>query len=139
MPASEDLPSDEEVPQGTERILVIDDEATVARMHGRLLESLGYAVTVETSPLEALTTFSANPQAFDLVVTDMTMPKMNGTALTERLLGIRSDIPVILCTGFSELVNETKAIDLGVKAFAMKPLMRRSMASLVRKVLSGAT
>ncbi len=124
-----------EVPLGTERILLVDDEAMVARMQERLLESLGYSVTVETEPFRAVQIFTADPRAFDLVLTDMTMPKMNGATLTQHLLAIRQDIPVILCTGFSELINEKKAMAIGIKAFAMKPLMRRSIATLVRKVL----
>jgi len=123
------------IPMGTERILLIDDEALVARMQARLLESLGYTVREETDPLQALTLFASAPESYDLVFTDMTMPKMNGASLTEEILKIRPDIPVILCTGFSELVNEAKARALGVKAFAMKPLIRKSIAEIVRKAL----
>ena len=121
---------------GTERILLVDDEVLVARMHGRLLSSLGYTVTVETDPLHALATFTADPAAYDLVITDMTMPGMNGAGLTRHILGIRADMPVILCTGFSELINATKALAVGVKAFAMKPLVRKSIAEIVRKALA---
>lgn len=141
LPQIADLPTEKavsrsnEIPLGAERIFLIDDEAMVARMQERLLGSLGYSVTVETDPLQALQVFAADPQAFDLVLTDMTMPKMNGAVLTQQLLAVRGDIPVILCTGFSELINETKALAIGVRAFAMKPLVRRSIATLVRKVL----
>jgi signal transduction histidine kinase len=124
-----------EIPMGTERILLIDDEALVARMQGRLLESLGYTVTHETDPLKALQLFTTAPNEFDLVLTDMTMPRMNGATLTQNILSIRPDIPVVLCTGFSELVNEAEARALGFKAFAMKPLVRKSIAGIVRSAL----
>jgi signal transduction histidine kinase len=127
--------SNHNIPTGTERILLVDDEALVARMQGRLLESLGYTLTVETDPLHALATFTTDPSSFDLIITDMTMPRMNGANFTQHILRIRADMPVILCTGFSELVNEAKAMAIGVKCFAMKPLVRRSIAEIVRKAL----
>ncbi len=127
--------SNEEIPMGTERILLVDDEALVARMEAMLLESLGYTVTTETDPMRALQLFTTNPKEYDLILTDMTMPKMNGATLTQKILALRPDMPIILCTGFSELVNETKARSLGVKAFAMKPLVRKSIAEIVRKAL----
>ncbi|EKD34774.1 MAG: multi-sensor hybrid histidine kinase [uncultured bacterium] len=135
IPANQTIQYSQELPMGTERILLVDDEVLIARMQGRLLSSLGYTVTVETDPLHALATFAANPAAYDLVVTDMTMPGMNGAGLTRHILGIRADMPVILCTGFSELINETKALAIGVKTFAMKPLVRKSIAKIVRKAL----
>jgi signal transduction histidine kinase len=128
---------DGEIPMGTEKILLVEDEALVARMQGRLLESLGYTVTLETDPLRALQLFSAAPDSYDLVLTDMTMPRMNGASLIQNILNIRPEIPVILCTGFSEMVNEAKARALGVKAFVMKPLARKSIAKLVRTTLDG--
>lgn len=135
LPAKKTITYSKEIPLGTERVLLVDDEAMVARMQGRLLESLGYIVTVKTDPFQALETFTDVPQDFDVILTDMTMPRMNGAVLAQHLLQIRDDIPIILCTGFSELINETKAMAIGVRAFAMKPLMRRSIAVLVRKVL----
>lgn len=125
----------EEIRMGSERILLVDDETLVARMQAELLESLGYSVTPETDPLRALQIFIADPKAYDLIFTDMTMPGMNGADLTKKILAVRSGIPIILCTGFSELVNEDKARSLGVKAFAMKPLVRKSIATIVRKAL----
>jgi signal transduction histidine kinase len=122
-------------PTGNERILLIDDEILVAEMQARLLESLGYSVNHETDPLKALQSFSEDPKAYDLVLTDMTMPKMNGATLIQKIHEIQPTIPVILCTGFSELVNEAKARSLGVKAFAMKPLSRNSIAEIIRKAL----
>jgi CheY-like chemotaxis protein len=123
-----------ETPTGTERILVIDDEAALAKVEQRLLESLGYQVTSSTSPFEALQLVSAQPRRYDLVLTDMTMPGMNGAELTRRLLRIRADIPVILCTGFSEMMNEKKARALGIRDYVMKPLIRRDIARAIRRV-----
>ena len=99
----EDTP---EVPKGNETILVIDDELAIADMTGRLLEQLGYRTTVMTSSVGALDLFRAAPQRFDLVVTDMTMPVLTGKKLTAELLQIRSDLPVILNTGYSRQIDK---------------------------------
>ncbi len=85
--------------------------------------------------MEALELFRADPDRFDLVVTDMTMPKMMGDQLAREFMKVRPDIPIILCTGFSPKISEKQAKDIGIKAFAMKPLVRRDMANIVRKVL----
>ncbi len=130
---SEELP--EELRGGDERILIVDDEPQVAEMQARLLASLGYQVTHHSQPLQAMERFRDAPQDFDLIITDMTMPKMHGADLAREVMRIRPDMPVILCTGFSELVNEDKARALGIKAFAMKPLARKSIAALIRRVL----
>ena len=130
---SEELP--EELRGGDERILVVDDEPQVAEMQARLLASLGYRVIHDSQPLHAMERFRDAPQDFDLIITDMTMPKMNGADLAQGVMRIRPDIPVILCTGFSELVDEDRARSLGIKAFAMKPLARKSIAALIRRVL----
>lgn len=124
------------IPMGTERILLVDDEPQVAKMQAELLESLGYTVSYETDPLRALQLLKANPTGYDLIFTDMTMPRMNGAALTQEMLVIRPEIPIILCTGFSELINEAKARSIGAKAFAMKPLVRKSIAEIVRNALN---
>ena len=134
----EGLQADEEyemeTPTGTERILVLDDEPALAKVEQRLLESLGYRVTSITSPFEALQLVSAQPRRYDLVLTDMTMPGMNGAELTRRLLRIRADMPVILCTGFSEMMNENKARALGIRDYVLKPLIRRDIARALRRV-----
>ena len=123
-----------ETPTGTENILVIDDEPALAKVEQRLLESLGYQVTSLTSPFEALQLVSAQPRRYDLVLTDMTMPRMNGAELTQRLLRIRADMPVILCTGFSEMMNEKKARAIGIRDYVMKPLIRKDIAGAIRRV-----
>ena len=120
---------------GNERILLIDDEALVARMIQRQLENLGYIVKTFTRPLEALQLFRSDPGAFDVIMTDMTMPSMNGVTLAKEVMLLRPDIPIILSTGFSELVNEEKARAIGIKAFIMKPIVRKTIADTVRLVL----
>ena len=123
------------VPTGTERILFVDDEEQIVQMVQQILESLGYHVTPRTSSVEAFEAFRAKPDEFDLVITDMTMPNMTGAELAPKLLKIRSDIPIILCTGFSELMDENKANAIGIREYVMKPVIRDKMARTIRKVL----
>ena len=133
-----ELPTDkdaEEVPRGNGRILFIDDEELLAEMGKHILERLGYSVTVRQSSLEALSTFLNSPDEFDLIITDQTMPGMTGMDLARRMLQIRPDIPIILCTGYSNLVDEDSAKALGIKEFALKPLTTATIAKLVKKVL----
>jgi CheY-like chemotaxis protein len=128
----------EPILHGTERILFIDDEQSLADIAKRLLESLGYDVTTRTSSLEALELFKAKSDRFDLVITDMTMPKMTGDRLAEELLRIKPDIPVILCTGLGAMIDKDKAKAMGVRAFVFKPILMRDMAAAIRKVLDNA-
>ena len=122
-------------PNGTERILLVDDEAQIVRMVQQMLESLGYHVTVRTSSLDAFEVFCTQPDKFDLVITDQTMPNITGTELAHKLMGIRPDIPIILCTGFSEVITEEKAKAIGIREYVMKPVVKREMASAIRKTL----
>ncbi len=126
-------------PQGTlngqERILFVDDEELLAEMGKELLERLGYHVTVERSSLEALYLFQNTPENFDLVITDQTMPDMTGAELATRMMQIRPDIPIILCTGYSNLIDEESAKNLGIKEFAFKPLTKEGIAGLIRRAL----
>jgi signal transduction histidine kinase/CheY-like chemotaxis protein len=128
----------EDLPVGTERILFLDDEAAIAKIGGQLLEDLGYSVTKRTSSVEALELFRSKPDDFDLVITDMTMPNITGDKLAVELLDIRSDIPIILCTGYSKQVSEEAARGLGIKALAYKPIVRADLSKIVRKVLDEA-
>ena len=121
---------------GSERILLIDDEPMLVEMNRTMLQRLGYEVTVRSSSLEALTTFQNRPHAFDLVITDQTMPGMTGIDLSRRMLQIRPGLPVILCTGFSSSITEEKVKAAGIKGFAFKPLVKKEIAALVRQVLN---
>ena len=122
---------------GKERILFIDDEEVQCRSGRHLLERLGYDVTTRTDSLEALEKFRAQPDAFDLVITDQSMPSMTGIQLAEKLMHIRPDIPIILCTGFSEVVDGKEAKALGIREFMMKPFSVRQLAEAIRRVLGG--
>jgi PAS domain S-box-containing protein len=123
---------------GNERILLVDDEEPIVRLESQMLERLGYRVTCRTSSVEALKAFAADPEVFDLVITDMTMPNMTGDQLAKELISIRPAIPVIICTGFSERINREKTEALGIKAFLMKPVVRSDMAQMVRSLLDEA-
>jgi PAS domain S-box-containing protein len=128
----------EACPLGMERVLLVDDEAPIARLEKQVLERLGYGVTVRTSSSDAFEAFKANPSNFDLVISDMAMPNMTGDLLARELKKIRPDIPIIICTGFSERINADKADALGIDGFLMKPIVRSELAKTVRKVLEGA-
>jgi PAS domain S-box-containing protein len=126
-------------PTGSERILLVDDEEPILRLEKQMLERLGYHVSTRTSSVDALAAFQVNPDAYDLVITDMAMPNMTGDQLARRMLAVRADIPVILCTGFSDKMTATKAKSLGIKGFLKKPLVRGDLAGTVRKVLDEAS
>jgi len=125
----------EEVPLGREHILFVDDEELLAELYSEMLELLGYEVTARTSSLDALNTFQNEPERFDIVITDLTMPGMTGTDLAKRIMQIRPGLPIILCTGYSSLISEEKARGSGIKAFAEKPLGIKDLSVLIRKVL----
>jgi PAS domain S-box-containing protein len=118
-----------------ERILYVDDEADLVEMNTTMLERLGYQVTARSNSLEALQTFHDQPDRFDVLITDQTMPMMTGADLARRVLEVRPQMPIILCTGYSNLVDAEQAQALGIRAFAMKPITRQQMAVLLRTVL----
>ncbi len=120
---------------GTERILLVDDEASVATLEGRMLERLGYQVSVKTSSADALNAFKTDPDSFDLVISDMTMPNMTGDQLAREILAIRPDTPIVICTGFSERINKEQDQMVGVKGVLMKPVVKSDLARMVRTVL----
>jgi len=123
-----------------ERILLVDDEEQIVAMEKQMLEKLGYQVTACASSSEAWTVFSARPDQFDLMITDMTMPHMAGDRLSEKILDIRPNLPVILCTGYSDMINEDKAAALGIRKFVMKPVEKNELARAIRSALeSGPT
>ncbi|MFC1823660.1 PAS domain S-box protein [Thermodesulfobacteriota bacterium] len=123
------------LPRGDESILLVDDEKAMVDTVRPILERLGYHVTAKTSSLEALEAFRHDPNVFDLVITDQTMPNMTGVALTREITEIRPDIPVILCTGYSEMVDEARAKEIGMQAFVMKPIVMSEIAVTIREVL----
>lgn len=123
------------VPRGHGHILFVDDEAVLVRLGCAMLEHLGYHVTAYTSSFEALRAFRDALQQFDAVITDQTMPILTGATLVEELRRIRSDIPIILCTGFSHMMNAEKAQALGVDAFVMKPGVTEELALTLHHVL----
>ena len=123
------------LPTGNERILFVDDEETIADIGQKILESLGYKTIVETDSIKALDVFRDQADQFDLVITDLTMPGMTGLELARKLLFIRPDLPIILCTGFGEAVRKEKALGMGLRGFVSKPFGASSLAETVRKVL----
>lgn len=128
--------SDEPIPTGNESILFIDDEPPLVEIGHDILKNLGYKIVTMTSSVEALNLFRATPHKFDLVITDMTMPDITGDKLAQKLIAVRNDIPIILCTGYSDLISEQKAKEMGICEFAMKPLASGELAKAIRKALN---
>ena len=124
---------------GKERVLFIDDEEFLVEWGQALLERMGYEVTAMNDSTEAFETFSSDPSRFDLVITDQTMPGITGLNLARELLKIRPDIPVILCTGHSESVTLDKLKEAGIREFLMKPLAKKDLAEVIRRVLDKET
>jgi len=129
--ASNDAP----LQTGQERILLVDDEKRIVEMEKQMLEQLGYDVTAFSSSLKALEVFTGDSEGFDLIITDMTMPNMTGLELSKNILRIRPDMPIILCTGYSEMITKEKAEAMGIREFVMKPALRREMAETIRRAL----
>ena len=123
------------LPTGSERLLVVDDEEAITTMLKTILTHLGYRITVINNSQEALALIEQTPMAFDLLITDMTMPLLTGFELAQKTLAIRPDLPVILCTGFSDLINKEQAQALGIRAYLMKPVSIHNLSQTVRKVL----
>ncbi|MDM8515202.1 ATP-binding protein, partial [Desulfobacterales bacterium HSG16] len=120
---------------GSERILLVDDEEAIVRLEKQMLERLGYQVTSRINSVEAFEAFKAKPNEFDLVITDMTMPYMTGDQLARKLISIKPDLPIIICTGFSEELSLNRIDTIGIKGLLMKPVVKSEMAQIVRKVL----
>ena len=127
-----------EMPKGTERILFVDDEETLAVMAGEMLKKLGYKVKVMTGSVEALSDFRSQPYSYDLIITDQTMPEMTGLELAREILYQRPSMPVILYTGYSTSIDGGEARRMGIREFMMKPLSMTNLALTVRRVLDGA-
>ncbi|MSO97849.1 MAG: response regulator [Rhodospirillaceae bacterium] len=124
---------------GTERVLIVDDDADLAEATALMLAKYGYETTALDSPLEALRLFSNDPNAWDVVITDQVMPEMRGLVLIKQIKAIRPDISVILCTGFSDTANEATALTAGAGAFFKKPLDVRSLAQAIRRLCKPVT
>ncbi|MFA6010782.1 MAG: ATP-binding protein [Desulfobacteraceae bacterium] len=141
LPCSEEsaLPDTEKeispIPSGNEHIMVVDDEKTIVDLVTAMLKARGYTVTGCVGSIEALGVFQENPNTYALVITDMTMPHLTGAQLAKALQSIRPNIPLIVCTGFSELINEKKAAALGFQKYLMKPIIIRELCQTVRDVL----
>ncbi|HLZ20345.1 MAG TPA: response regulator, partial [Smithellaceae bacterium] len=121
--------------RGQERILFVDDEELIVKMAKIFFESLGYSITAVTGSSEALQLFQDHPGGFDLVITDMTMPRMTGAELSSAILKIRPELPIILCTGYSNAINAETARKLNIRALLMKPVSLNEMGLVARKVL----
>jgi CheY-like chemotaxis protein len=128
----------ESLSAGNEHILLVDDEEPIMRLEKQILERLGYHVTSRISSVDALAAFKANPEAFDLVITDMAMPNMTGDQFARILLSMRTDLPIIICTGFSERITQEKAAAFGIKGLLKKPIVKSELARMIRKVLDEA-
>lgn len=127
----------DDLPGGDESLLIVDDEHLIAEMTKLLLQKLGYSVQTSSGSLEALETFRSSPDYFDLIITDQTMPHMTGLDLAKEIKKIRPDVPVILCTGYSETADPEKALGTGISAFLYKPVLTEDLAETIRKVLEG--
>jgi len=125
----------EQIQGGSEQILIVDDDKSVIIIERQLLECLGYQVTSFHSSIEALEVFRSAPDKFNLVITDMTMPNMTGDILSAELRKIRSDIPILLCTGYGEIMSNERAASVGINGFLMKPIVIKKFSQKIREVL----
>ncbi len=132
-----DTPLKVELQTGTEKLLLVDDEKFILDMTEDILVRLGYTVSKFQQPIEALSVFREDPEAFDIVISDMTMPKMTGKTLAKELITLSCDIPIIICTGYSELIDGKSAKELNISAVIMKPIRVAELARIVRDVLDG--
>ena len=132
--ATAKIESTDQAPTGKEHVLFVDDEEMLAELGKTMLERLGYHVTFCTDSMTALSLFRKDPHSFDVLVTDQTMPAMTGFELARNVLRIRPDLPIILCTGYSNLIDEKAAKQVGIKSFIMKPVTKNELAKALRKV-----
>jgi CheY-like chemotaxis protein len=128
-------PVEQTLPRGREHVLAVDDEAALIEIFGKVLGYLGYRVTATSDPREALDWFKKDPDAFHLVITDMTMPHLTGDRLAEELLKIRPGLPIIICTGYSDQLSESRVREIGARELLLKPFEIGKLAQKVREVL----
>ena len=123
------------IPHGNERILFVDDEELLVELGKQMLKHLGYSVVATTDPQEALKLFEKEKDAIDLIITDLTMPNMTGDILVKKILQIKPNLPIIMCTGFSERIDQKRAVELGIRSLLEKPIQVSDMANTIRKLL----
>jgi two-component system cell cycle sensor histidine kinase/response regulator CckA len=133
------LQSPQEPPRDSELILLVDDEEMIINSTKQILERLGFEVIAKTGSIDALETFQEEPEKFDLVITDEVMPNLTGTQLSEKLLAIRPEIPIILCSVFPEEVCPEELKKIGIKEFIAKPISMKKINKIIRKVLDKST
>jgi CheY-like chemotaxis protein len=126
------------IPLGHEHILLVDDEPQLLTMQGQILERLGYDVTAMRSSQDALQAFRRAPETFDLLITDQTMPDLTGAELSAEVLKCRPELPIVLCTGFSEALSPETAADIGIRYYLQKPIALKALAQTVRLALNDA-
>ncbi|MCK5405098.1 MAG: response regulator, partial [Desulfobulbaceae bacterium] len=138
-PLKDSVPKESEqaspLPTGNERILVVDDELLLVQIHKKQLEGCGYTVTITTESRDALEKIRAQPEQFDVLITDQTMPRLSGVALAKAVMEIRPDMPIILCTGYSDVVSKEEALSMGIKRYVSKPIYGDELLLAVRDVL----
>jgi len=123
--------------KGTEHIMLVDDEKTILEVFKGILEKQGYKITTFKDGLSALQAFTNAPGLFDLIITDMTMPKMTGDELSARILKIRKDLPIVICTGFSDTFTEDMAQKMGIRKYVLKPISGQELSVIIRELLDG--
>ena len=126
-----------EIKRGHERILYVDDEPALKKLGEIFLSSIGYQVTSFSSPTEALKTFKESPESFDILIADQTMPELPGSSLAQQIKVLRPDFPVIICTGYSDTMDENKARELGFNALLMKPFEKDVLSNKLREIFDG--
>ena len=131
----EDMALAQSLPQGNERILIVDDEQDIITLETKMLQKLGYQVSSTIDSRQALRMFEAAPDIFDLLITDMTMPHLNGVDLTKAILAIRPKMPIILCTGHSDLISKEQAYKIGISEYLQKPIITKTFARAIRRLL----
>jgi CheY-like chemotaxis protein len=131
----EEQEQQEPLPEGNERILAVDDEESIVGIYKATLELQGYEVITACNSEKAFELFQSSPDSFDLIITDQTMPHLSGSELAKKILQIRPDIPIILCTGYNSMISKDKAKEIGIEYFLMKPVDRDVLAITVREAL----
>ena len=129
----------EPIQKGSENILLVDDERAILKMEAQILGRLGYCVTPVSGSMEALDVFKETPDSFDLVISDMTMPDMTGLQLANEIKAIRPDIPIIICTGFSDQINDENFTEMGIQGYVVKPVITKEFVQTIRAVLNIST